>query len=85
MVRVFYGFWDTSGSAFGSTLSGGDKLFFEYGQWCSVESEQSSNWRELSNLVDSFETWAHTYDLPGSQIFLFTDNSTVESAYWKGT
>ena len=85
MIRVFYGFGDASGSAFGSSLSGGGKVFFEYGKWCSIESKQSSNWRELKNLVDSLETWVKSHQLKGSQIFVFTDNSTAESAYWKGT
>jgi len=83
--NVFYGFGDASGSAFGSTLSNGSKLFFEYGQWCSSESEQSSNWRELNNLLASLETWIKTQDLKGTQVFIFTDNSTAESAFWKGT
>ena len=59
--------------------------FFEYGQWCSSESEQSSNWRELNNLLASLETWIKTQDLKGTQLFIFTDNSTAESAFWKGT
>ena len=45
----------------------------------------SSNWRELNNLVESLEKLCLEHQLGGSEIFIFTDNSTAESAYWKGT
>ena len=48
-------------------------------------SEESSNWRELKNLVDSLEGWMHEHSLQGSHMFLFTDNTTFESAFWKDT
>lgn len=57
LCQVLYGFGDTSGSPFGATLGKGTDIFYEYGQWCTEESEQSSNWRELKNLVDSLEGW----------------------------
>jgi len=85
ICQVFYGFGDASGSAYGSTLSENDKVYFEYGQWCSSQSEESSNWRELCNLSDSLESWTTTHELKGAQMFIFTDNSTAESAFWKGT
>ncbi len=83
--HVLYGFGDASGSAFGTTLGLGEKLEFEYGQWCSEDSEESSNWRELKNLVDALEGWVQSHNISGSQMFIFTDNSTAEAAYWKGT
>ena len=39
----------------------------------------------IKNLVDSLEGWMYELSLNGSQMFLFTDNTTVESAFWKGT
>ena len=41
--HVYYGFGDASGSAFGATLSDGHHTQFEYGQWSTPDSEQSSN------------------------------------------
>ena len=79
--HVFYGFGDASGSAFGTTLGHARKVFFEYGQWCSLDSEESSNWRELNSLVDAFEGWVQQHGMEGSQVFIFTDNSTAEAAY----
>ena len=85
LCQILYGFGDASGSAFGTTLGKGNEIFYEYGQWCTEESEQSSNWRELKNLVDALEGWIQTHHLNGSQLFIFTDNATAEAAYWKGT
>jgi hypothetical protein len=45
----------------------------------------SSNWREFVNLVDSLEVEVRDKGLTDCEIFLFTDNTTAEAAYWKGT
>ena len=83
--HVYYGFGDASGSAFGATLLDADVTYFEYGQWSTEMSEESSNWRELNNLVESIESWVRSHDMKGSQLFVFTDNMTAECAFWKGT
>ena len=83
---AFYGFGDASGSGFGATIQIGDQIHYEYGQWCSEVTElKSSNWRELNNLVEALERLVVEHDMRGSEIFIFTDNSTAEAAYWKGT
>jgi hypothetical protein len=46
---------------------------------------QLLNWRELNNLVEALERIFKTHDLGGCEFFMFTDNSTAEAAYWKGT
>jgi hypothetical protein len=84
--RVYYGFGDASKSSFGATIQIGDTLEFEYGQWTTEAGEtNSSNWRELNNLVEALERIFSTHDLSGSEMFMFTDNSTAEAAFWKGT
>lgn len=40
---------------------------------------------ELSNLVFSLCGLAVDGSLKGYELFMFTDNSTAESAFWKGT
>jgi hypothetical protein len=85
-ARVFYGFGDASGSGFGAAIQVGDEIYYEYGQWCTeVSEDMTSNWRELNNLVEALERLATEHDLSGCEIFIFTDNSTAEAAYWKGT
>lgn len=87
-LEVYYGFGDASGSAYAITFSGTPSLesvYFEYGQWTDEKSENSSNWRELNNLIESLEGYATTENIAGSEIFLFTDNTTAEATYWKGT
>jgi hypothetical protein len=84
--KVFYGFGDASGCGFGATIQIGDEIHFEYGQWCSeVTEEKSSNWRELNNLVEALERVVLEHDMRGSEIFIFTDNSVAEAAFWKGS
>ena len=84
--HAFYGFYDASGRGFGATLQIGDTLLYEYGQWSSeVSEESSSNWRELGNLVMSIENQVREHDLRDCELYLFTDNTTAEAAFWKGS
>lgn len=85
MSHVYYGFGNASGSVFGATLNESGKLHYEYGQWCDLESEEISNWGELRNLCNALEGWVQEHNLAGSQLFIFTNNSTAEEAFWKIT
>jgi hypothetical protein len=84
--RCYYGFGDASKTGFGASIQIGKEIQYQYGQWTSEASETtSSNWKELSNLVDSLDDILTNNDLGGCELFMFTDNSTAEAAYWKGT
>ncbi|KAG7340358.1 hypothetical protein IV203_023901 [Nitzschia inconspicua] len=63
----------------------GSRIEFEYGQWTTEDSENSSNWRELKNLVTSIRTLSERQNICGSELFIFTDNTTAEQAYSKGS
>jgi len=65
-------------------MQAGRRVHFRFGQWCSAISEESSNYRELRNLVDAVDVLVQEQGLDGAEIFLFTDNSTAEGAFWKG-
>jgi hypothetical protein len=83
---AFYGFGDASGSGFGTTLQmldGG--LLYRHGQWSTEQSEKSSNYRELNNLLLGIEESMDQGVLQGGELFMFTDNSTAESSFHKGT
>jgi len=82
---VKYGFGDTSKAGFGSTLETKNRIPYRYGTWGSDAESQSSNFRELENLAQSLEVQNEKGSLKGSEVFLFTDNGTAESAYFKGT
>ena len=87
-LEVYYGFGDASGAGFGATL---DQIsgqptdtFYRFGQWCSAESEESSNYRELRNLVDSVKHFVLERNMDGAEFFMFTDNEVAESVFYKG-
>ncbi|CAB9525841.1 unknown protein [Seminavis robusta] len=85
---VFYGFGDASGSAFAGTIAqqGSLQVDFEFGQWTEKDVEEtSSNWKELTNLVEFIEERARSGSIRDAELFMFTDNSTAEAAYWKGS
>ena len=50
-----------------------------------MTDHESSNWREFCNLVEFLEGKSATGMLDGAEVFMFTDNSTTEAAFWKGT
>jgi hypothetical protein len=82
---VRYGFGDASGSGFGSTFSAPGAILYRHGIWGDDGADKSSNWRELTNLVETLELEAMEGRLQGSEVFVFTDNSTAEAAFFKGT
>ena len=52
-VGVVYGFGDASGAGFGSSFSKDGKIIYQHGVWADHVTEESSNYRELRNLVES--------------------------------
>ena len=85
MGSVRYGFGDASGSGFGSTFSNPGEILYRHGVWGSDDEGMSSNWRELTNLVESLELEACKLRLQGCEVFLFTDNTMAEAAFFRGT
>ena len=84
VVTALYGFGDASASGFGATLETNGCIRASYGQWSNAVTEQSSNYRELTNLVLHLELWGTEGFLDGKELFLFTDNSTAEAVFMKG-
>jgi len=85
VYEAVYGFGDASGSGFGMSFSVKGGLKYKYGVWGKDADHSSSNFRELSNLVTSLEEGVQSGDLLHGEIFIFTDNSTAESVFYKGT
>jgi hypothetical protein len=98
VVEVFYGFGDVSGKQFGTTIlqnyncracllkgtKGDGGVRYRIGLWTAKEEEESSNYKELKNLVDTVEEEANVGRLRNCEFFLFTDNSTAESCFYRG-
>lgn len=83
---VRYGFGDASGGGFGSSMVDSVRgLEIQIGTWNEKGTDKSSNFRELGNIVIRLEKEAKEGKLKGSEVFMFTDNSTSESAFYHGT
>lgn len=81
---AIYGFVDASGQGFGSSFKHKAGILYSYGIWGRESAGDSSNYRELNNLVSSLENHISNGSLVGPEVFIFTDNSTVESTFYKG-
>lgn len=84
-AKVVYGFRDASGTRFGATFQVKGTLMYSSGQWESSWSEESSNYRELRNLILTLEEAQANGDLYNTEVFVFTDNSMAERAFYNGT
>jgi hypothetical protein len=83
---VMYGFGDASKQGFGASVELADgSVMWRAGEFTSLVQENSSNYRELLNLVEYIEAINAKGLLDGCELFMFTDNSTAEAAYFKGT
>ena len=82
---ALYGFGDASGGGFGSSWKLKIGVAYRFGTWDSIMSSESSNLRELSNLVDTLFEMSKDGGLRGTEVFLFTDNSTSEAAFYNGS
>jgi hypothetical protein len=58
---------------------------FRIGLWSAIEEDESSNYKELSNLVKTITGEATAGRLRDCKFFLFTDNSTAEGCFHSGT
>ena len=62
-----------------------DSLHTFYGKWPHNVERESSNYCELQNLVDTVKEDVKAGYLKDSELWLFTDNSTVVSCFHKGS
>ena len=83
---VAYGGGDASGEGYGGQLQPlGMKPLLRRGFWCPSAAEESSNWRELRNIIDTIQEDASDGRLVGCEVWMATDNSTAANAYHRGT
>jgi len=65
-------FGDASGAGFGSSLLIKNKLFYLHGKWNSEFSQETSNYRELANLLHAIQSAADSGLLTNVELFMFT-------------
>jgi hypothetical protein len=82
---AIYKFGDASGTGFGSSFTIDGKVSYRHGQWSNDLSQKSSNHRELANLIFAIENAHEKGFLCKAELFMFTNNFTAESAFFKGT
>eukprot|EP00986_Skeletonema_menzelii_P007431 scaffold2926_cov176-Skeletonema_menzelii.AAC.1 len=83
MTAVYLG-GDASGKGFGAAMWDDEEVVYSAGSWNATHSQESSNWREATNLTLKVEEMAAEGRLDGKELWIFTDNSTYESAFYKG-
>ena len=75
---------DASGAGFGSALWDNECVEYEAGNWKQHWEEESSNFREASNLTARIEKLGNDGMLHDKELFVFTDNSSYEGTFYKG-
>ena len=85
MFVACYRFGDASKSGFGATFESPEGIWYRMGIWGKDNEAHLSNFCKLANLVDSLEARGEDRDLTGAEVFVFTDNTTAEGAYYQGT
>lgn len=85
VFTALYGFGDASGKGFGSTTAHPNgEVSYRLGIWGKDEERESSNYRELRNLVEAAEEEARKGNLSNTEFWLFTDNITAEACFHRG-
>ncbi len=54
------------------------------GLWSAEEEEESSNYKELKNLVDTVHEETMTGRAKDCELFIFTNNLTAEGFFYQG-
>jgi hypothetical protein len=83
-VDILYMMGDASGKGFGTAVWDDGSLHWESGHFAEAYREESSNFREASNLVIRLEDMEKERKLEQAEIFVFTDNAVFEGTFYKG-
>jgi hypothetical protein len=84
LALVIYAFTDASSLGFGDTFLFDDDIEYTIGTWGADEEGESSNYKELRNMVDAVKRHAKDEKLTETMLFFCTNNSTVEIALYHG-
>ncbi len=70
MATAIYAFGDASGVGFGSSISIDGQVFYSGGQWTQEQGSESSNYRELANLIFALEEAHRDHVLDHAELFV---------------
>ena len=62
-----------------------EKISYRYGIWVNDDREASCNFREWEISAEFLESGVKSNGITGMDVFIFNQNSTVESTYDRGT
>lgn len=82
---IIYKLGDALGAGFGSSFAINGKVYYHHEQWSNDHSQESSNHRELANLVFAIEYAQRKGLLQETELFIFTDNVSAKSTFFTGT
>ena len=85
VMTAYYGFGDASSGGVGATIQRPDGIHGRFGLWGRDVDDASSNFRELFNLVETVEEEAGAGHLRHTELWLFTESTTAESCFVKGS
>jgi len=84
-AEALHMFGDASGAGFGSSLKIGGVIHYLHRQWSSSYGKETSNYRELGNLIHTIKYACGKGMLKKAEPFVSTDNSSTEAAFFKGS
>ncbi len=84
-LTAYLEFGDASSLGLGSTVKQPDRVHNHFGLWARDEEGESSNYRELQNLVETVKEKAGAGYLTHGKLWIFTDKLMAESCFfWSG-
>ncbi len=83
-LTAYYGLGDALSAGYRATVECPNDLHGRFGLWGRDEEDQSLNYAELHNLVETVEEEAPSGYLMDGELWIFTDNLTAESCFFKG-
>ena len=71
---IFYLLGDASGQGFGSILWDHEGLRYDPANWSTQWKNETSNWKEGTNITVIVEKLAKEHKLDNGELFIMTDN-----------
>ena len=84
LMTAFYLLWNASGQGFVSCLWGHEGLRCDSENWSTQWKNETSNWKEGTNLNVIVKELAKEQKLDNGEIFILIDNQVFEEWFYKG-